>query len=199
MNAIAGAKAAVLVIDVQVGLFCTQPPPLEAAEVIARINAVAGRARAAGLPIIFVQNDGPPGGDWLVPHSAGWQLHPGLDRRPSDLVIRKSSGDAFHQTNLEATLRDRGVLSLVLMGYATEFCIDTTLRNGASKDFEVCLISDAHTTNDAPMLKASIIREYFNWVWGESVSARGIHVVSAAQIQFVNGTVVRDEGSGSAR
>ena len=94
----------------------------------------------------------------------------------------------------ETTLRAAGVESLVLMGYATEFCIDTTVRNAVSKDFEIYIVSDAHTTNDAPQLKASAIRDYFNWVWKESLSSSGIHVLSEAQIRFCDGYVLRPAG-----
>jgi nicotinamidase-related amidase len=189
MSAIPSAKAAVLVIDVQVGLFCTKPSPFEAAEVIARINLVAGKARVAGVPIVFVQNDGPPEGNWLVPHSDGWQLHPDLDCAHDEPVIRKKTGDAFYGTELERMLRAARVESLILMGYATEFCIDSTLRNGASKDFEIYAISDAHTTNDAPMLKAPVIRQYFNWIWSDLSSRRGIHLSTANEIQFRDSSI----------
>jgi len=175
---------AVVVVDVQIGLFCTDPPPFEADEVIQRINLVTARARSAAVPIFFIQHDGPADGEWLVPFSDGWNLHPDLERNPEDMVIRKTTGDAFYATPLEQQLRGRGVQSLILMGYATEFCIDSTLRNAASKDFEILIVSDAHTTNDAPMLKAPLIRQYFNWVWGESSSRRGIHVLAASQVKF---------------
>ena len=62
MTAITKAQAAVLIIDVQVGLFCVTPAPYKADEVIARINTVAAKARAAGVPVIFIQNDGAPQG-----------------------------------------------------------------------------------------------------------------------------------------
>jgi len=183
------AKAAVLVIDVQVGLFCTKPPPFEATEVIARINSVAGKARAAAVPIIFIQNDGSPEGNWLVPHTDGWQIHPDLNRAPDEPVVRKKTGDAFCGTDLERMFRADGVRSLILTGYATEFCIDSTLRSGGSKGFEIYVISDAHTTNDAPMLKAPVIREYFNWVWSDLSSSGGIHLTSANEIQFRDSSV----------
>ena len=108
MTAIPSAKAAVLVIDVQVGLFCTKPSPFEAMEIIARINSVAGKARVAHVPMIFIQNDGPPEGNWLVPHTDGWQLHPDLDREQGDPVVRKKTGDAFCGTDLEGMLRATG-------------------------------------------------------------------------------------------
>src|SRR5262245_25133285 len=114
MSPVSQRKAAVLIIDVQVGLFCTTPPPFEASQVIARINTVASYARAAEVPVLFVQNDGPPGGDWLVPHTKDWQLHPDLQRRDDEVVFRKVNGDAFYGTSLETTLRAAGVQSLVL-------------------------------------------------------------------------------------
>jgi nicotinamidase-related amidase len=180
----AASQLAVLVIDVQSGLFNTKPPPFEADEVIHRINFVTGRARSAGVPVFFVQHDGLPEGDWLVPFSDGWQLHADLSQASDDHFIRKTTGDCFYGTNLERQLRGLGVQSLILTGYATEFCVDSTLRNAVSKEFEIFVVADAHTTNDTALLKAAIIRQYFNWVWGESSSARGIHQLNAADVRF---------------
>jgi nicotinamidase-related amidase len=182
MNPVSQAHLAVLVIDVQVGLFCTDPPPLEAAEIIQRINSVTSKARAARVPIIFVQNDGPAEGDWLVPYTDDWKLQPDLARDPGELVIRKTTGDAFYGTVLEQTLRSQDIQSLILMGYATDFCMDSTLRNAVSKEFEVFVIADAHTTNDTSKLSASLIRQHFNWVWSESPSRRGIHLLNTEDL-----------------
>jgi nicotinamidase-related amidase len=57
MKSLSPAHLAVLIIDVQVGLFRTKPPPFEAAEVISRINSVTAKARAARALVIFVQHD----------------------------------------------------------------------------------------------------------------------------------------------
>ncbi|HZR20744.1 MAG TPA: cysteine hydrolase family protein [Verrucomicrobiae bacterium] len=184
----AASQLAVLVIDVQSGLFNTTPPPFEAAEVIHRINFVTGRARSAGVPVFIIQHDGPPEGDWLVPFSDGWQLHPDLNQATDDHFIRKTTADSFYGTNLERRLRSLGVQSLVLTGYATEFCVDATLRNAVSKEFEIFVVADAHTTNDSALLKAAVIRPYFNSVWPESSSARGIHLLNAADVRFAVAT-----------
>ncbi len=44
-------RSALLVIDVQRGLFAPKPQPFEAVEVIERINALAQNAREAGAPV----------------------------------------------------------------------------------------------------------------------------------------------------
>ena len=48
---------ALLVIDVQRGLFETDPPPADAAHVVTRINGLAARARAKGVPVIYIQHE----------------------------------------------------------------------------------------------------------------------------------------------
>jgi len=51
------AQTAVLVIDMQRGLFDDSPRPYEADEVIERINALTARARAAGAPVVLIQHE----------------------------------------------------------------------------------------------------------------------------------------------
>ena len=175
---------AVLVIDVQAGLFGSEPPPLEADAVLARINEITAKARAAGVPAVLIQQDGDPRGDWLVPMSDGWKFHPKLRVEPGDRIIRKTTCDAFYGTQLESELRARRITTLVLTGLATEFCVDATLRNALSKDFAVIVVADAHTTADSPMLKADLIRQHHNWAWAETLSAKKVTVVPAAALSF---------------
>ncbi len=177
-------RSAALVIDVQRGLFCTKPPPFEAEAVVARINAVTEKARRAGAPVIFIQHDGEPGGEDVVPFTEGWKLHPKLEVRPGELIIRKTTCDAFYGTSLEAELRSRGVTTLLLMGYATDFCVDATLRSAVSKDFSVVVVADAHTTSDNPVLKAELVREHHNWAWANAITRKGVTVIKASEVQF---------------
>lgn len=176
--------AAVLVIDVQVGLFCAKPAPFEAEAVIDRINAVTAKARRAGAPVIFIQHDGGPDNEDLVPFSEGWKLHPDLDVRPGELVVRKTTCDAFYGTSLESELRSRGITTLLLTGFATDFCVDATLRSALSKDFAVVVVADAHTTADNPVLKADLVRQHHNWAWANCLSSKGVTVLKARQVRF---------------
>ena len=184
MNLTLPVKTAILVIDVQKGLFCAQPPPFEAEAVVARINAVTEKARKAGAVVIFFQHDGLPGGEDVVPFTDGWKLHPNLEVRPGERVLRKTTCDAFYGTPLEGELRSRGIAAVALAGYATDFCVDATLRSAASKDFRVVVVADAHTTTDNPVLKAEQVREHHNWAWANCISTKGVTVLKAHELSF---------------
>jgi len=184
MKPIPPAETAVLVIDVQVGLFSAKPPPFEAEAVIARINAIMAKARQAGAPVVFIQHDGEPAEPDLAPFSEGWKLHPDLQVRPGELVIRKTTCDAFYGTALESELRSRGITTLLLMGFATDFCVDSTLRSAASKDFRIIVVADAHTTADNPVLTAERVRAHHNWAWANCLAKKGVTVLNAGEVQF---------------
>jgi nicotinamidase-related amidase len=181
------SETAVLVIDVQAGFFYAKTPPLEAEAVLARINRLTSRARKAGALVILVQHDGEPGTELVRPFTPGWRLAPGLEVEKGDLVLRKTTCDAFYRTSLETELRTRKIKTLVLTGYATEFCMDATLRNAASKDFELIVASDAHTTNDNAELPAEANRRLHNWIWANSSTAKSVRVVKASSVDFGSG------------
>ena len=123
-----------------------------------------------------------------MPFTEGWELHPKLEVRPGELVIRKRTCDAFYGTSLEAELRSRGITTVLLMGYATDFCVDATLRSAASKEFGVIVVADAHTTLDNPVLKADLVREHHNWAWANAITRRGVTVLKASEVCFQPGT-----------
>ena len=176
-------KTAVLVIDVQAGLFQTNPPPARATEVITLINSLTRRAREEGVPVVFIQHEGP--GTELEHGSRGWALEQRLVVEPADQLIRKQTPDSFLGTDLECWLRKGGVEHLVIAGYATEFCVDTTVRRAAALGFSVTLASDAHTTHDKPHLAARLIVGHHNATLSdiESFGPR-IEAIPTASIVF---------------
>ena len=136
-------NTALIVIDVQRALFETSPPPFEAAQVLSRINALAERARAVGVPVIYVQHESP--GSDLAHGAPGWDLDTRLATSAQDIRIRKTTPDSFLRTDLAQVLADRGVTQLVVCGYATEFCVDTTVRRAAGLDRLRILPADPQT------------------------------------------------------
>lgn len=152
---------ALLVIDVQHGLFAPEPQPANASHVLSRINGLAAGARQEGVPVIFVQHEAGTG-DHFRHGSAAWALHSQLEVAAGDLVSRKTTPDSFHLTDLDETLKGRGVSHLVICGYATEFCVDTTIRRAAALGYDITLVADAHTTHDKPHAPATVIVGHHN-------------------------------------
>ena len=178
------ANTAVLVVDVQKGLFNGKPPAFEGDQVIARINEVTAKARSAGALVIIFQHEGDPSENWMVPFSDDWKLHPKLHVTAKDLTFRKTTCDAFYETKLESELAAQRISRLVLTGFATDFCIDTTLRIALSKEFEVVVAADAHTTTEGPVLRAEQVRSHFNWAWQNCSAKSEVQVLPALEITF---------------
>jgi len=153
-------KQALLVIDVQQGLFDATPRPFEADAVISRINQLSSQARAAHVPVIFIHHESP--GSLLEFDTPAWQLERGLIASEGDLHVRKRTPDSFLRTELESILRTLDIQELVICGYATEFCVDTTTRRALALGYPVILVSDAHTTHDKPHADGGQIRAHHN-------------------------------------
>jgi nicotinamidase-related amidase len=178
----------VLVIDVQHACYCTRPPPHDAAGTLRRINIVTRAARSAGRPVIFIQHRDR---EEFIPGSDGWQLHPDLEQMPGDRYLQKTACDSFYATELGELLRGLEIDTLVVTGYATEFCVDTTLRSATSRGYRVIAVSDGHTTKDRPTLRAEQIKAHHNWVWGDLICRNGITLLKAGEIAFARRTRVR--------
>lgn len=173
---------AVLIIDMQLGVLDTDPAPLDKGGVLTRTNQVTAAARTAGASVIFLQHDGDPHGKWLTPFTVDWQLHPSLHIEGDDRIIRKTACDGFYRTELEDYLRAKAIETLVITGYATDFCVDTTIRSAASREYNVIVVEDAHTTKDRPVLAAAQIVAHHEWLWSHLICPRGVSLLSAAEV-----------------
>ena len=151
---------ALIVIDVQAALFNPLPRPFEADAVLARINGLTARARAAGVPVVWVQHERDQHA--LAHGSPGWALADALRTAAEDHCVRKTTPDSFLRTGLADWLAARGLRHLVVCGYATEFCIDTSSRRAAGLGLAVTLAADAHTTHDKPHASGEQIRAHHN-------------------------------------
>jgi nicotinamidase-related amidase len=139
-------EAALLVIDVQIGLF--ERSVYRAGELLERLQSLIHRARDANMPIIYVQHTGSSPRHTLHPNSPGWQIHPDLAPEVGDLVIQKRFLDAFKQTELRRELEVRGIRRLIVTGLQTEMGVDTTCRRASQLGYEVTLVMDGHSTFD---------------------------------------------------
>ncbi len=176
-------STALLVIDVQQALCYGEYAAFEAERVIERINLVSRKARAAGAPVVVIQHESHGGS--LDHGTDGWGLADGLDVLSTDILVRKTATDSFHNTELQSVLHARGVTKLVICGLQSEFCVDTTTRRALALGYPVTLVSDAHSTRDNSILSAAQISAHHNETLA-NITSFGPRVtpVSAAQVQF---------------
>ncbi|MBI9112449.1 cysteine hydrolase family protein [Maridesulfovibrio ferrireducens] len=172
---------ALLVIDMQQGVFEGNKKRFDSANIIERINLLIDYAHLKNIPVIFIRHHTPAEDD-LKYGSDGWQILPAMHKKDSDIIVEKTCCDSFCKTDLEEQLNKLGVKKLIVTGCCTDFCVDTTVREAASKGFEVTVVSDAHTTAEKPYLEAKIIIEHHNYVWSEMETLHPINVRPAAEI-----------------
>lgn len=153
-------NSALLVIDMQQGLCEGEHAAFESQQVIARINQVAAKARAAGVPVVFIQHESTSG--YLVHGTREWQVADGLIVQATDHRLRKTTPDAFHRTELSQWLADRAIRQLVVCGMHTEFCVDTTTRRALALGFPVTLVADGHTSEGNRHLSAMQVIQHHN-------------------------------------
>ena len=171
---------ALLVIDMQVGLFTGDPPRHDADGVIRRVNEIARAVRTTGDIVIFIQHEDDGS---LTPGSEGWQILPSLERVDTDLLLRKQACDSFYETDLPVVLEQHGVQEIIITGCATDFCVDTTIRAAASRNYEVVVVKDGHTTRDRPHLDAKSIIRHHNWMWENLILPRNeVKTLPAASV-----------------
>ena len=174
---------ALIIIDVQHEFFEKPPTATNAALVIDRINGLSSRARESAIPVFFIQHHSSTG--TLKRDSPGWRLTTPLVMAPSDRIVAKTTADSFLRTELMSELQRSGISKLVVCGYATEFCVDTSIRRAAALGYEVIIAADAHTTHDKPHASARQIVAHHNATLPEitSFGAR-ISCLAAAEIPF---------------
>ena len=178
----AAVQAALVVIDMQRGMLDGTPKPINVDKVVDVINHVAAAVRQAEGRVIHIQHHG-SSDDAFTPRSPGWQFLPNIDIHPKDLIIPKKTCDAFYQTSLHATLKDLEIEHLIIGGWATDFCVDTTIRAAASLNYAITVIKEGHTLADRTHLTASQIIEHHHHTWHQLiVPGPSIRVIPSAAL-----------------
>lgn len=141
------AKRALLVIDVQNDYFSGPMQITHPRDSFANILHAMDAAKDAGLPIVMIQTAIPrPDAKVFRKGTPGWELHPEVVRRHFDVLIHKELPGSFTGTNLEEWLRQNKIETVVICGYMTQMCCDTTSRQAVHLGFKVEFLSDATGT-----------------------------------------------------
>jgi nicotinamidase-related amidase len=175
-------KSALLVIDVQVGVV---GEAFERDAKVANMSKAIEKARAASIPVIWVQHSD----EGLVIESADWEIVPELTPLEGDPKVRKIYRSSFEETNLEEILTEMGVSHLYVCGAETNNCVRHTSHTALEKGCDVTLISDAHTTtgfdwNGYIVDAARVIDEQNTNFMDYSLPGRTAQAVSVTELSF---------------
>jgi len=172
----APSRAALLVYDLQVGIVSQ----IAGGDVVVdRVATLVGRARDAGLRIVYTRHYNVPLGwagagqlrmarTWqrvrtaselkqrLMPGSPEVQIVETVAPRSEDVVLDKVTLSAFEGTPLAFLLRDLGICSLLMAGIALEVGIEPTARHAADLGFIPVLVQDACGFGNAEAARRSL-------------------------------------------
>jgi ureidoacrylate peracid hydrolase len=133
---------------------------MESTDMLTKTKDVVDAARQAGVtvmhaPITFAEgyheiSDHPYGilkgvvdGKAFVKGSWGAAIIDELAPEDGDIVIEGKRGlDTFASTNLDFILRSKGIKTLVLGGFLTNCCVESTMRTGYENGYQVITLSD---------------------------------------------------------
>ncbi|MEO3470722.1 cysteine hydrolase [Roseomonas sp. CAU 1739] len=164
-----------------------------AAPVIYETARIAEACRAAGIPVIYLQNgfspdqrEAPPSAPvWrksnalkfmrandayagkLITHGT-WdhEIVPELTPRPGDIVVPKARYSGFAGTGLEQVLASRRIRTLLVCGVATNVCVESTIRDAYHREFFPVMLTDA-TMGAGPGAQQATefnVQAFFGWL-----------------------------------
>ena len=162
------AEAALILVDLQyfdvdpeVGLLASRSPAEQRAyldqvwgETLPAALRALDHARRESLEVIHVRiqsltrdgRDRSPAhkrlGLHVAPGSKAAEFLPGLEPKEGEIVLNKTTSDAFHSTLLHHILRNIGVRQLFLVGVLTNECVASTARSASDLGFEATIIAE---------------------------------------------------------
>ena len=113
-----------------------------------RQRTLLGAFRERGLPVAFTRHDSREEASPLKLSLAGGAQLDGLEPLDGDIVVVKDVNSAFVGTSMEVRLRRAGVERLLVAGFFTNFCVETSVRMAGNLGFDVYLAHDACATTN---------------------------------------------------
>jgi nicotinamidase-related amidase len=126
-------------------------------QLLRNINLVIEKALKLNIPVVFVRDV-----DVAEGKGKGFQIHDEINVPSGAKIFDKAATNAFHGTGLLNHLSSEEIKHVVIMGCATQHCIDTAVRTATVNGFDVTLVGDGHSTTDSDVLSADKIIKHHN-------------------------------------
>ena len=108
-----------------------------------------GRARALKVPVIHIQHDAGAGSPYDIAAESG-AIADKLKPAEGEAVVVKHYPNAFVDTDLDARLKALGATRLVVAGFMTHMCINSTARGAFNLGYAVSVPASATATRALP-------------------------------------------------
>jgi len=152
--------SALIVIDAQEEYFDPEGPAYfpEASDRLPNLNRLIESFAAEEAPVIYIRHTHRASGadvgrmgdfasedeeDAFIEGTPRTSFHAELTILDDPVVVTKTRYDSFFGTDLEGILRTLGVGTVVVVGYMTSFCCDTTARSAHGRDYRTIFVADA--------------------------------------------------------
>jgi nicotinamidase-related amidase len=104
--------------------------------------------RSDGFPVFYTMHDSREERSPLKLALPTGVIKEGLEPRSGETVVKKDVNSGFIGTNLEIMLRRRQIHRLVVAGFFTNMCVETTVRMAGNLGFDTYLVADACATRN---------------------------------------------------
>lgn len=167
---------ALCIIDVQNAMVQGNNPVYRSNEVLYNIKELIERARKQSIPIIYVQHN--EEGSEFQKGLDSWEIVDLIKPQRNDFIVHKTYSDSFKETNLKEVLDQLNISELIIVGMQTDYCVNATSLRANELDYDVTIVSDAHSTFDDERSAKEIIDEHLKkWM-------NHIKLVKTSEIDF---------------
>lgn len=111
--------------------------------------ALLDRARSAGIPVIHIQHSDGPGSLYDIEGESG-AIVAQVAPRDGEPVVVKQFPNSFVQTDLDERLKAAGASNLVLAGFMTHMCVNSTARGAFNLGYAPTVVAAATATRPLP-------------------------------------------------
>lgn len=150
-------NTALVIIDVQHGLFTGKTPIYHEEQLLKNLNYLAQNAQTAHIPVIYIQHSNNTS---LKKGTTGWNLHPKLQPTKEDWFFHKTIKSTFEETDLHQVLQKHKIQQLVITGTLTNVCVNANCRAAKKLGYSVILVKDAHSCRGDETKGKAIIDKY---------------------------------------